>query len=41
MFFILLIIGLIIAIIVLTVRYLYVQAHILSSREFRKAAEVF
>lgn len=39
MFFILLIIGLIIAIIVLTVRYLYVQAHILSTREFRKAAE--
>ena len=39
MFFAILLIGIIIAIIVLTVRYLYCQAHILSSREFRKTAE--
>ena len=39
MFFAILIIGIIIAIIVLTVRYLYYQAHILSSKEFRKTAE--
>ena len=39
MFFAILLIGIIIAIIVLTVRYLYYQAHILSSREFRRTAE--
>ena len=39
MFFAILLIGIIIAIIALTVRYLYYQAHILSSREFRKTAE--
>ncbi len=39
MFFVIVIIGIIISIIALTVRYLYVQAHILSSKEFRRTAE--
>ncbi|MBR5360604.1 MAG: hypothetical protein IK123_06920 [Lachnospiraceae bacterium] len=39
MFFAIVAIAIVIAIIALTVRYLYVQAHILSSKEFRKTAE--